>query len=139
LGLSEFTHTAIQVGRWPVLLIVVSLALAIIYRYGPSRREPKWRWITWGSAFAAVCWMVTSILFSWYAQNFGSYNKTYGSLGAIVGFMVWIWLSTLVVLIGAQINAEMEHQTARDSTVGGEKRFGRRGAKMADTLGAPQK
>jgi membrane protein len=64
LGLSKFTHTAIQVGRWPVLLIVVSLALALIYRYGPSRCEPKWRWITWGSAFAAACWIVTSFLFS---------------------------------------------------------------------------
>jgi membrane protein len=124
--------------RWPVLLLVIGLALAVLYRYGPSRSEPKWRWITWGSAFAAVGWIVVSILFSWYTANFGTYNKTYGSLGAVVGFMVWIWLSTAVILIGAELDAEMEHQTARDTTTGRPKPLGARGAKMADTVGSAQ-
>src|SRR4029079_10302780 len=105
-----------KIARWPILLVIITVGLAVIYRYGPSRSEAQWRWITWGSAFAAVAWIVVSILFSWYAQNYGSYNRTYGSLGAVVGFMVWTWLSTVVILIGADLDAEMEHQTARDTT-----------------------
>src|SRR5438046_5333027 len=119
-------------------LVVVALALAVIYRYGPSREKPRWRWISWGSALAAVCWIGVSILFSWYAENFGSYNKTYGSLGAIIAFMFWIWLSIIVVLIGGEINAETEHQTVRDTTTGRPKPMGARGATMADTVGAKQ-
>ncbi len=138
IGLGEATEMVIKIGRWPALLIVVSLALAILYRYGPSREKPQWRWITWGSAVAAVSWLVVSILFSWYAENFGSYNKTYGSLGAIIAFMFWIWLSTIVVLIGAELNAETEHQTARDTTTGRPKPLGARGATMANTVGARQ-
>ena len=107
----------------------------MIYRYGPSRREPRWRWVTWGSGFAAVLWLAASALFSWYAANFGSFNKTYGSLGAVIGFMTWMWLSVIVILIGAKLNAETEHQTARETTTGPEKLLGRRGAKMADTVG----
>jgi membrane protein len=81
-------------------------------------------------------WLAASALFSWYAANFGSFNKTYGSLGAVIGFMTWIWLSVIVVLIGAKLNAETEHQTARETTTGPEKPLGRRGATMADTVGA---
>src|SRR5438094_4850941 len=84
IGLAGVTEMVIKIARWPALLIVVSLALAILYRYGPSREKPQWRWITWGSAVAAVSWLAVSILFSWYAESFGSYNKTYGSLGAII-------------------------------------------------------
>jgi len=121
--------------RWPALLIAVLFALACLYRYAPSRTEPQWRWVSWGSAFAAVVWLVGSILFSWYVANFGTYNKTYGSLGAVIGSMVWMWLSLVVVLLGAEINAEMEHQTAQDSTEGGRKPMGGRGAHMADAVG----
>jgi membrane protein len=110
--------------------------LGLVYRYGPSRSKPKWRWITWGSAFAASGWLAVSVLFSWYAANFGSYNKTYGSLGAVIGFMIWIWLSIIVILLGAKLNAEMEHQSARDTTTGAAKPMGSRSAKMADTVGA---
>jgi membrane protein len=135
VGLGGVTETVIKIARWPALLIVITLALAILYRYGPSREKPQWRWITWGSAVAAVSWLVISILFSWYAENFGNYNKTYGSLGAIIAFMFWIWLSIIVVLLGAELNAETEHQTARDTTTGRPKPLGSRGAKMADTVG----
>jgi membrane protein len=138
LGLAGATEIIIKVARWPALFIIVSLALAFLYRYGPSREKPLWRWITWGSAAAAVSWLVVSILFSWYAENFGNYNKTYGSLGAIIGFMFWIWLSIIVVLIGAELNAETEHQTVRDTTTGRPKPMGVRGATMADTVGARQ-
>jgi len=89
-----------------------------------TAQPSKTRWVTWGSAFAALAWIAVSALFSWYAENFGSYNKAYGSLGAIIGFMAWIWLSTIVVLIGAELDAEMEHQTARDTTTGRPKPMG---------------
>ena len=122
--------------RWPVLLLAVLGGLAVLYRYGPSRDAPRWRWVTGGSAVAAVLWLGGSLLFSWYVANFGSYNKTYGSLGAAIGFMTWIWISTTIVLLGAQLNAETEHQTAEDTTVGEFQPLGTRGAKMADNVGA---
>ena len=121
LGLAEATAILVKILRWPALLVVVSIALALLYRYGPSRERPKWRWISVGSMFAAVGWLAFSLLFSWYAGNFGTYNKTYGTLGAVVGFMVWLWLSTIVVLVGAELDAEMEHQTVRDTTSGAAK------------------
>jgi membrane protein len=122
--------------RWPVLLAAVLGGLALLYRYGPSRDAPRWRWVTWGSALAAVAWLITSLGFSWYVANFGKYNETYGSLGAVIGFMTWIWISTTIVLIGAEINAEMEHQTEADTTRGPEQPLGTRDARMADTVGA---
>jgi membrane protein len=125
----------ISLARWPVLLVLVALALAFIYRFGPSRTQPGWHWITWGSAFAALAWLAASALFSWYAANFSSYNKTYGSLGAVVGFLTWMWISIIVILVGARLNAEIEHQTAYDTTVGEPKPLGQRGAKMLDTVG----
>lgn len=122
--------------RWPALFIVVILMLAVLYRYGPSRDAPRWRWVTPGGMVAAFLWLAGSLLFSWYVSNFGSYDKTYGSLGAAIGFMTWIWLSTTIVLLGAQLNAELEHQTAKDTTVGEPKPLGTRDARMADTVGA---
>lgn len=138
VGLSRGTELLLRIGRWPALLLVVSLAIALIYRYGPSRDEPQWTWISPGSALAALLWLVASLAFSWYAENFGSYNKTYGSLGAVIGFMTWMWISTIVILVGAKLNAEIEHQTARDTTEGPPQPLGSRGATMADTIGAPQ-
>ena len=132
------TDLLVKVARWPILFVLTALALAALYRYGPSRAEARWRWITWGSAFATVVWIAASVLFSWYVASFGSYNKTYGSLGAIIGFMTWIWISIIVVLVGAKIDAEMEHQTARETTTGKPKPLGMRGARMADTVGAAQ-
>jgi membrane protein len=132
------TDLIVNIARWPIIFVLVALVLAVLYRFGPSRSQPRWRWITWGSAFAAVVWLAASLLFSWYVTNFGSYNKTYGSLGAVVGFMTWIWISIIVVLVGAKLDAEMEHQTARETTAGEPKPLGMRGAKMADTIGAAQ-
>lgn len=120
--------------RWPALLVVVSVGISIIFRYGPSRERARWRWVTWGSALAAVLWVLVSLLFSWYTENFGSYDETYGSLGAAVGFMTWIWVSSMVILLGAELNAELEHQTAVDTTTPPERPSGRRGAQMADEV-----
>ena len=136
VGLSNATDLLIRIGRWPALFVALALALSCIYRFGPSREAPRWRWITWGSAAATFLWLAASGLFSFYAANFGSFNETYGSLGAVIGFMTWLWLSAIVVLLGAELNAEIEHQTARDTTTGRPKPLGVRGAKMADTVGA---
>jgi membrane protein len=138
VGLGSVSELLLRLARWPVLFAVLVFGLALMYRFGPSRRRPKWRWVTWGSSVAAVLWLAGSILFSWYVSNFGSYNETYGSLGAAVGLMTWIWLSTTVILIGAEVNAEMEHQTAIDSTTGGPRPLGQRGATMADEVGPAQ-
>ena len=92
--------------------MAIGLWLSVIYRFGPSRKVAQWHWITLGSASAAVLWLVSSILFSWYAGHFGGYNKTYGTLGAIVGFMVWIWISIIVVLLGAELDAKGERQVS---------------------------
>jgi membrane protein len=136
-GLGTWNERLIAVARWPFLLFGVAGALSLIYRYGPSRRVAKWRWIT-GSITAAVLWLVMSMLFSWYVAQFDSYNRVYGSLGAVVGFMTWIWFSVVVVLAGAELNAEMELQTAIDSTTGQPRPLGGRGAIVADTIGQAQ-
>jgi membrane protein len=138
IGLSETADLLLRLGRWPAMFAVLTLALAVIYRYGPSREAPQWRWITWGSALAAILWLGISALFSWYASSFGKFNETYGSLGAVVGFMTWLWISAIVILLGAELDAEMEHQTARDTTTGSPKSMGARGARVADTVGAAQ-
>ena len=108
LGLESIGGTIIMLARWPALYMLVVLALAFTYRFGPDREHVQWHWITWGSALAALAWIAASILFSWYAANFGSYNKTYGSLGAAVGFMTWIWISNMVIFGGAEIDALLE-------------------------------
>jgi membrane protein len=136
VGLSSLWSLAIAVLRWPLLLVLAAMALAAIYRYGPSRAEARWQWLSVGSGAAAIGWLITSALFSWYIGHFGAYNATYGSLGAAVGMMMWMWISAIVILLGGELNAEIEHQTAKDSTVGSEKPLGERGAVMADTIGA---
>jgi membrane protein len=135
LGLQSVTERLLAVLRWPALFLLASFALSLLYRYGPSRSEARWSWLTLGSLVAAALWIGASLLFSWYAANFASYNETYGTLGAVVGFMTWIWISTAIVLVGAELNAETEHQTARDSTTGASRPLGSRGAAMADTVG----
>jgi membrane protein len=138
VGLSNAGDLLLRIGRWPAMYLVITFALAIIYRFGASREAPRWRWISWGSAIAALLWLAGSALFSWYASNFGKFNETYGSLGAIIGFMTWLWISAIVILLGAEIDAEMEHQTARDTTEGASKPIGARGAHVADSIGAAQ-
>jgi membrane protein len=135
-GVTSFDHPIVGYLRWPVLFVLLILGLSVLYRYGPSRRLVKWRWLSVGSVAAALAWLAVSSLFSWYLGNFANYNATYGALGAVVGMMMWMWLSTIVVLVGAELNSEIEHQTAHDSTVGSDKPLGTRGAVMADTVGA---
>ena len=110
VGFASLGTALLAIARWPVLLCVFLAFLALIYRYGPSHVRIAWHWLSWGSFFAAITWIGASLGFSWYVANFGSYNKTYGSLGAVVGFMTWIWISTIIVLTGAEINAEIARQ-----------------------------
>lgn len=123
--------------RWPAILTVMILGLAILYRFAPSRENARWRWVTPGAVIAALLWMAVSGGFSWYLTDVADYEATYGPLGAVFGFMVWTWLSAVVVLFGAELNAEIEHQTAKDSTTGDPEPIGKRGATMADEVGAP--
>ena len=113
VGLSDTTDLLLRLGRWPGLFIGLTISLSIIYRYGPCRQTARWRWISWGSVTAAVLWLAASALFSWYAANFGNYNQTYGSLGAVVGFMTWLWISAIAILVGAEVDAALEHGFSR--------------------------
>lgn len=134
LPIGRWAEITTLVLRWPLLAGAMMLALATLYHFGPSRTRPKWRWVSWGAAGVTLFWLVGSIAFSLYVMNFADYNKTYGSLGAVVFLLMWFWLSAYLVLIGAEVDAEMERQTARDTTVGPRKPMGRRGAQMADTV-----
>jgi membrane protein len=113
LPIGHFAKVALELGRWPILFILVVLGFAVIYRFGPYKEHPKWRWITWGAAIAAVLWVLGSAVFSFYVSRFGSYDATYGSLAAAVVLLLWFWVSALVVLIGAEIDAELEHGDAQ--------------------------
>ncbi len=134
-GLSSVADGFVAAMRWPVLFALVVGGIAMIYRYGPSRNPARWRWVLFGAVLTSVVWIGTSIAFSWYLQNLADYNATYGSLGAVIGFMVWVWISSIIFIIGAEINAEMEHQTALDTTDEPAKPLGQRGARVADTIG----
>lgn len=120
--------------RWPIVILAILGALAIFYRFGPYRANPSFAWMSWGAVFATFVWIIGSAAFSVYVANFANYNEVYGSLGAVVGLLMWFYLSAFIVLLGAEINAEMEHQTRHDTTTGPDKPMGERGAYVADTV-----
>lgn len=137
-GLSGWTDLLARLIRWPAVLVVIAAGISLLYRYGPSREKAKLRWLSWGATFSIVVWLISSILFSYYLENYANYNVTYGTLGALIGSMVWMWLSIVILIVGAKLNAELEHQTAIDSTTGEPQPMGERGAFVADTLGGPK-
>ena len=118
-----------------IALLALIVFMSMLYRFGPSRERPQWGWITPGAVFAGLTIVVVSALFTFYVANFGTYNETYGSLGAIIGFLTWLWLVMIVLIMGGEINSEMEFQTARDTTTGAPRPMGRRNAVKADNLG----
>ncbi|MER8824698.1 YihY/virulence factor BrkB family protein [Mesorhizobium sp. M0991] len=126
-----------QISREPdrIELLMVGVGITLIYRYGPSRERAKWKWASWGAFLAAVVWIAVSIGFSYYLENFANYNATYGALGAVIGLMMWTWISVVILVVGAELNSEMEHQTAMDTTTGAQQPMGARGATVADILG----
>jgi membrane protein len=108
LGLGDVVVTVWDIVKWPVLILVVVVIFAILYYASPNVRQPGFRWITPGSVVAVVLWMLASAAFALYVASFGSYNKTYGALGAVIVFLVWLWISNVAVLLGAEFNAEIE-------------------------------
>jgi membrane protein len=134
-GSSALLHSVIRIVFWAAAALAASGAVAALYRYGPSRDRAKWRWLTPGSIAATLLWLAATLGFGIYVANFGSYNATYGSLGAVVVLLTWLYLSAYVLLFGAELNAELEHQTAEDTTAGQPRPQGQRGAQMADTVG----
>jgi len=100
----------VQILVWPFSFLAGTVLLGLIYRFGPDRRDPEWRWITWGSATASFLWLLGTLLFTWYVEHFGTYNQVYGNLGAIVGFLTWVWLSIVVLLLGAEVDCELDRR-----------------------------
>lgn len=135
LRLLDLGETLLVPLRWLLLLGLATFAFCVIYRYGPSRERARWRWVLVGAAAAAVGWVAASLVFSWYINHLAHFDVTYGPLGTVMVFMMWIWVSAMVLLLGAELNAELEHQTALDSTTGQEQPIGARGAMMADSVG----
>lgn len=134
LGVEDGVQWLVRVLRWPLLAFAVTLGLSILYRFGPCRSDAKWRWVTPGATIATGLWLLGSIAFSVYISNFADYNATYGSLGAGMALLIWLYLGAYAALLGAELDAEMERQTARDTTTGPEQPMGRRGAYVADTV-----
>jgi membrane protein len=132
---SAWVQDTVEILRWVLLWFFAVVGLALTYRLAPARERARWGWVTWGSVFAATLWIAGSILFAFYVGTFGSYAKTYGALGGVIVLFMWFYLSSYVVVLGAEINAEMERQTTRDTTEGPEAPMGQRGAYAADTVG----
>ena len=131
-GAPGFLIVAGKVVAYALLVLVAAGVAATLYRYGPSRDQPKWEWITPGSLFTAVTWLLLTLGFGFYVSHFGNYDKTYGSLGAVIVLLTWMYLSSYVLLLGAELNSEIEHQTAKDTTKGAPKPVGARNAWSAD-------
>jgi membrane protein len=132
MGVTDSMSTTVEVASLSGLLVFVVSALSLLYRFGPSRASPRWVWVAPGAVLATGLWLVTSVLFSFYVGHLSSYDAMYGSIGAVVGVMMWFYVTVYVVLLGAELNAELELQTARDSTGGAPKPIGQRGAYVAD-------
>ena len=133
--LGAATEGLARVASWILLCLFSIAALALMYRHGPSRETARWSWVIPGAVFACIGWIVASYGFSIYVSNFASYNESFGALGSVIVLLLWLWITVLVILIGAEINAEMEHQTRMDTTTGQPERRGDRGAVMADNVG----
>jgi membrane protein len=136
LGESEALQDVAAVLRLALLWCMTVLGLAIIYRYAPARERAQWRWVTWGSGIAATLWLGASAAFAYYVQTFASYGKTYGALGGVIALLMWFYISSFIIVLGAEVNAEMERQTRKDTTVREDAPLGERGAYAADTVGA---
>lgn len=134
IDLGPVWDLALRLSRWPILFVIVMGALALLYRLGPDRKPPRWQWASPGAIIATLLWLAGSIAFSLYVTKFGSYNETYGAIAGVVVLMMWLYLTAMVVLLGAEINSELERQTRRDTTTPPRMPLGDRGAYSADTL-----
>ena len=139
IGLPSTLETIIQLLRWPILAVIVMFALAAVYKVAPHREIPAFKWISWGAIIATVFWLAGSLLFTLYVKNFGSFDATYGSFAAVIILMLWFFLTAFIILLGAEFNSEMEHQTSRDITTGEDKPMGQRGGYHADHVAGEDK
>ncbi|WP_035857397.1 YihY/virulence factor BrkB family protein [Cryptosporangium arvum] len=135
LQLGAFANGIVSIGRWVLLALLMMFGLSLLYRFAPDRSNARFRWISWGAVVATVLWLIASAGFSFYVNNFGSYNKTYGALAGVIVLNLWLYISCLAILFGAELNAELEAQTERDSTTGPAEPLGHRGARKADEVG----
>ncbi len=133
--LDASAETIVLTTGWSLVVVAALAGAAVVYRFGPSRQPAKLRWLTWGAIFATSAWILMSLVYGWYLNNLADYAASYGALGGLVGFLIWLWLSVTLLIVGAELNAELEHQTAKDSTTGRPLPMGLRGAHMADTIG----
>ncbi len=115
-GFPEPVATLFPILRWPLLIVVISLILSLIYRYAPNREKPKWSWVSWGATAATIIWLIATVLFFFYTQNFGNFNKSYGTFAGIIIMMVWFNVTALIILVGAQVNKKLEEVTDADTT-----------------------
>jgi membrane protein len=134
-GLGDTTRALLSLARWPALACATTLALSILYRSAPNRASAQWRWVVCGATLASLLWILTSVGLSFYVANFASFTSTYGAFGGVIALLLWFYLSSIAILLGAELNAELERQTAQDSTVGQPQPMGERAAYAADTLG----
>jgi membrane protein len=139
IGLGSLTKWLLLVMEWPLLVVLIMVGLAVLYRYAPDRNKPQWRWVSPGTMTATSLWIIASVAFTVYVANFNSYDKTYGSLGGVIILLTWLYMSAVVVLLGAAINAQAEEQTRQDSTDGPPAAMGQREARAADTLGSTRR
>jgi membrane protein len=137
LQLGTFINVIVQIVRWALLVVLVVVALAVVYRMAPDRDAPQFKWTSIGALVAAALWVLASLGFSFYVNNFGSYNKTYGALAGVVVLLLWLYLTSYIILLGAEINAESEKQTKQDTTTGPPLPMGERRAEAADTVADP--
>ncbi|MCX7568196.1 YihY/virulence factor BrkB family protein [Sulfitobacter sp. F26169L] len=135
LALPDWLETILALSRWVILALMTVVGLAVLYRYGPSRDDAEWKWLSLGAIAACVIWIAASVAFSIYVRNFGSYNESFGSMAGVIILLMWLWISAFIVLMGAELNAEVEAQTTSDTTVGPDEPMGSRGAEKADKLG----
>jgi membrane protein len=135
MGTAAWVQWLVDLLQWALLWLFAVIGLAFVYRYAPAREPARWAWVSWGSAIAASMWLGASALFAIYVRTFANYGKTYGALGGMIALLMWFYLSSLLVVLGAEINAEMERQTQKDTTEGPPAPMGERGAYAADTLG----
>ncbi len=139
IPMGRAAEVVILVVRWALLWTMAVLGMAVVYRFAPDRHEPRWKWLTWGSGVAATMWLIGSLLFALYARNTASYGETYGALGGVVVLLLWFYLTGYSLVLGAEINSEMERQTKEDTTEGPAKPMGERHAYAADTVGESYK
>lgn len=139
INLGSTLETVLGWTRWVILALIIVFALGLLYKKAPDRDSPEIKWVSWGSIIATVLWVLASLLFSWYVNNFGSYDDMYGSFASVIILLLWLFLTSFIVLLGAEINSEMEHQTSRDTTVGPEAPMGQRGGYHADHVAGKNK